>query len=101
VRLAGLIFKIESAGKCSRLAQSGRGQTRGQTAKSFLWIALTTPQTPQYADASGTLSLFKSWIRREPQGYAASAAILELTGVLRFESTRKGLPSQGDKVPLL
>jgi hypothetical protein len=29
-----------------------RANKRRETAKSFLWIALTTPQTPQYADPS-------------------------------------------------
>jgi hypothetical protein len=63
MRLAGLIFKVGFAGKRARFgSMRTRANERSETAKSFLWIALTTPQTPQYADASGTLSLFKSWI---------------------------------------
>lgn len=85
MRLAGLTFKVGSAGKRARLAQSGRGQTRGQTAKSFLWIALTTPQTPQYADASGTLSLFESWIRREPKAVPPTRPSW---GLLVFQGSR-------------
>lgn len=89
MRLAGLTFKVGSAGKRARLAQSGRGQTRGQTAKSFLWIALTTPQTPQYADASGTLSLFKSWIRREPKAVPPARPSWSLPGSKVREHTQR------------